>query len=81
MPEREQAKTPASTDTREDAIMAKRHSENDLWAFINRADTHERIRIAFDFIAKQEYLSDGVMDDMCNALAFKSRELYRDATL
>lgn len=55
----------------------KRHSENELWAFINRADTHEKIEIAFAFIAKQEYLDDDVMDDMCNALAFKSRELYR----
>ena len=54
----------------------KRHSENNLWAFINRADTHEKIKIAFDFIAKQEYLDDDVMDDMCNALAFISRELY-----
>ena len=54
----------------------KRHSENEIWAFINRADTHEKIEIAFDFIAKQEYLDDDVMDDMCNALAFKSRELY-----
>lgn len=55
----------------------KRHSENELWAFINRADTHEKIEIAFDFISKQEYLDNDVMDDMCNALAFMSRELYR----
>ena len=55
----------------------KRHSENELWDFINRADTHEKIEIAFDFITKQEYLDDDVMDDMCNALAFMSRELYR----
>ena len=55
----------------------KKHSENELWAFINRADTHEKIDIAFKFISKQEYLDDDVMDDMCDALAFKSREMYR----
>ena len=55
----------------------KKHSENELLAFINRADTHEKIDIAFKFISKQEYLDDDVMDDMCVALAFKSREMYR----
>ena len=54
----------------------KKHSENELWAFINRADSHEKIQIAFDFITKQEYLDDDVMDDMCNALAFMSRDMY-----
>ena len=55
----------------------KKRSENELWSFINRADTHEKIQIAFDYISRQEYLEDDVMDDMCNALAFMSRELYR----
>lgn len=55
----------------------KKHSESELWAFINRADTIEKIQIAFNFIIKQEYLDDDVMDDMCDALAWMSREYYR----
>lgn len=54
----------------------KRFSEKDLWAFVNRADTHEKIQIAADFITKLDYLDIDVYGDMMDALAFKSRELY-----
>lgn len=54
----------------------KRFSEKELWAFVNRADTHEKIQIASDFLTKLEHLDVDVYDDMMNALAYKSRELY-----
>ena len=57
--------------------LAKRFSEMQLWGLVNRADTHEKIEIAIDFITKQEYLSVDVFDEMMDALAFQSRELYR----
>ena len=58
-------------------MMMKRYTEKELWAFVNRADTHERIQTAADFLAKQDYLDVDVFDDMMDALAFMSRELYR----
>ena len=54
----------------------KRFSEKELWAFVNRADTHEKIQIASDFLTKLDYLDIDVYDNMMNALAYKSRELY-----
>ena len=54
----------------------KRFSEKELWAFVNRADTHEKIQIADDFLSKLDYLDIDVYHDMMNALAYKSRELY-----
>lgn len=54
----------------------KRFSEKELWAFVNRADTHEKIQIASDFLTKLDYLDIDVYDEMMNALAYKSRELY-----
>jgi len=54
----------------------KRFTVQELWAFVNRANTHEKIQIAADFITRQEYLDIDVYDDMMDALAFKSRELY-----
>lgn len=54
----------------------KRFSEKELWAFVNRADTHEKIQIADDFLSKLDYLDIDVYNDMMDALAYKSRELY-----
>ncbi len=54
----------------------KRFSEKELWAFVNRADTHEKIQIANDFLTKLDYLDVDVYDKMMNTLAYKSRELY-----
>ena len=55
----------------------KRYSENELWAFINRIDSHEKVEIAADFITKQEYLDIDTYNDMMDAIAFISRDLYR----
>jgi len=57
----------------------KRFTVRELWAFVNRADTHEKIQIAADFITKQEYLDIDVYNDMMDALAYLSRELYHRA--
>ena len=54
----------------------RKFTEQELWAFVNRADTHERIEIAKNFLAGLDYLSTDTFDDMMMALAFTSRELY-----
>lgn len=59
------------------ATTTKRFSEKQLWEFVNRADTHEKIQIADDFLSKLDYLDIEVYNDMMDALAYKSRELYR----
>ena len=59
----------------EDMTM-KRYTEQELWAFVNRADTHEKIQIADKFLTKLDYLSIETYDAMMDALAYKSRELY-----
>lgn len=57
----------------------RKFTERELWAFVNRADTHERIQQAADFLTGIAYLDVDTYDDMMDALAFKSRELYREA--
>ena len=47
-----------------------------LWAFVNRADTLEKIQIASDFLTKLDGLSIELYNDLMIALSFKSRELY-----
>lgn len=54
----------------------KKYTESELYAFISRADTHEKITVAEDFITKLDYLSIDTYDDMMNALAYLRRELY-----
>lgn len=56
----------------------KRFTNSQLWAFVNRADTHEKIQIADAFLSKLDYLNIDVYHEMMDALAYKSRELYRD---
>ena len=50
-------------------------SEKQLWAFVNRAETHEEINEATDFIEGLD-LPIALYDDLMMALAYKSRELY-----
>ena len=45
----------------------KRFTEKQLWAFVNRADTHEKIQTAISFLTKLDYLDIDVYDDMMNA--------------
>ena len=52
----------------EDMTM-KRYTEQELWAFVNRADTHEKIQIADKFLTKLDYLSVETYDAMMDALA------------
>lgn len=54
----------------------KKYTESELYAFISRADTREKITVAEDFITKLDYLSIDTYDDMMNALAYLRRELY-----
>lgn len=54
----------------------KKFTETELWSFVNRANSIDKIQIASDFISKLDYLNIDVYHDMMNALAFKSRELY-----
>lgn len=56
----------------------KRYTEKQLWEFVNRADSHEKIQTAISFLTKLDYLDIDVYDDMMNALAYTSRELYRN---
>ena len=54
----------------------KKFTESELYAFISRADTHEKVETARAFISKLDYLDIDVYDDMMDALAYISRELY-----
>ena len=55
----------------------KQFSENELWAFVNRAETIEQIHIADDFLSKLDYLDIDTYCDMMDALAYKEREYHR----
>lgn len=56
--------------------MKRTYTIEELWAFVNRAETHEQIRQADAFLSKLDYLDADTFDDMMDALAYKSRELY-----
>lgn len=53
-------------------------TDQQLWAFVNRADTHAKIEIAIDFLTHLEGLSIELYDELMNTLAYLSRELYRN---
>lgn len=61
--------------------MKRQYTVKELWAFVNRADTHERISIAENFLKKLDYLDNDVWNDMVEALAYMSRELYKEGSL
>ena len=54
----------------------KRYSEQELRAFVSRADTHEKVEIAINFITKLSYIGNELYDELMNDLAYISRELY-----
>ena len=54
----------------------KKYTQAELMAFVNRADTHEKVATAEAFIKKLTYVSNDDYDDLMNALAYISRELY-----
>lgn len=55
----------------------KKFTEQELWAFVNRAETIDQIHIADDFLAKLDYLDIDVYCEMMDALAYKEREYHR----
>lgn len=55
----------------------KRFTESELWAFVNRADDHDKVATAEAFLKKLTYVNNELYDDLMMALSFKSRELYR----
>ncbi len=56
----------------------KRYSASELYAFVGRADTHEKVSIAIDFIGKLDYIDNELYDGLMNSLAYTSRELYHE---
>lgn len=57
--------------------MKCKYTERELWAFVNRADTHEKVEIAVNFLTKLPGLETDLYDELMNTLAYISRELYR----
>ena len=55
----------------------KRFTEQELWAFVNRAETIDQIHTADAFLAKLDYLDIDVYCEMMDALAYKEREYHR----
>lgn len=53
-----------------------RFTESQLWDFVSRVDTHERVEIAQNFLTHLDGLSIELYNDLMNALAYISRELY-----
>ena len=53
-----------------------KYSEQQFLAFVNRCDTHEKIRIAEDFLTHLDGLSIELYDELMVALSYISRELY-----
>ena len=45
------------------------------WRMVNRADTHEKIRIAEQWLL-QANITNAEYDDLMEALSYTSRELY-----
>lgn len=54
----------------------KRYTESELYAFVSRADTHEKVEIAKAFIAKLDYIDNDLFDGLMISLAWISRDLY-----
>jgi len=55
-----------------------RFTDKQLWDFVNRVDSHERVQIAADFLTNLEGLSVELYDDLMQTLAYISRELYHE---
>ena len=54
----------------------KHYTVQELWAFISRADTIERVQIATDFLMKLDYINMDDYCDMMDALASKERDYH-----
>ena len=63
----------------------KQYTRKQLWAFVHRADTFEKIRIADDWLREDDHFEMVVAvggvdlwDDLMACLAFTSRQLCHD---
>lgn len=54
----------------------RRFTEAELWAFIERADSSEKVKIATQFIGKLTYLDDVLFSELMEELEWKSERLY-----
>lgn len=54
----------------------KKYTESELYAFVSRADTHEKVETAKAFIARLDYISNDLYDGLMDSLAWISRDLY-----
>ena len=57
--------------------MARQYDIRELWDCVNRAETISQIKDAEAFLGKLDYIDNDTYDEMMDALANKSRELYR----
>lgn len=60
----------------------KRYTEQQLWAFVNRANTREKVATAEAWLRRYASKVDmeiPLYDDLMNTLAYISRELYLEA--
>ena len=51
-------------------------SEKELWDFVSRVDSLERVAIAEHFLTHLDGLSIDLYEELMSALAYISRELY-----
>lgn len=54
----------------------KTYSFKQLMDFVNRADSHEKVETARAYIRNLNYISNEQYDELMDALAYISRELY-----
>lgn len=54
-----------------------KYSRNDLWAFVWRADTPQKIRAAEEWLTKHVKDND-LWEDLMRALSVQSRNHYRE---
>lgn len=52
-----------------------KRTEKELYDFVYRADTHEKIAVAEKWLRAQEWRNIDLFDDLMMALAYQSREL------
>ncbi len=57
--------------------MERTYSEQDLWDLICSVDSFKELHRVEDLVATADFLSLDTYDNMMNALAFISRDLYR----
>ena len=54
----------------------KSFTKSDLFSFVDRADTFEKVSIALSFLKKLAYSDSKSYEDLANALSYKMMELH-----